>query len=230
VIAYDVQMRLLVALLLVAASPALGAEACLLPAPRGWGALLGEVPRPGSKEAISDLAIVLWEQRTRTPRDVERAASEEKLSLEDFDGVLGPGLVLRSYPLTEALLVRGANAAGPCLAAAKKAFARPRPYVAEPRVVPMGERERTFSYPSGHATRGALFALILAELVPSRREALVRRGAQIGTDRVVAGVHYPSDVAAGQRLGEAVARALLAEPSFRQAVVEARVKEWAAAR
>ncbi|HET9555477.1 MAG TPA: phosphatase PAP2 family protein, partial [Anaeromyxobacteraceae bacterium] len=106
------------------------------------------------------------------------------------------------------------------------AGARPRPYEASAQVAPIVERERSASFPSGHATRGALFAALLAELAPGGRAALLRRGAEIGEDRVIAGVHYPSDVAAGQRLGEALARALLAEPAFRAALEAARAAEW----
>lgn len=221
-------MRLVgVALLLVMSPSALGDERCPLPeASGGPVALLGPYPRAGSPEAAADLAVVLWEQRTRTPAEVARAASEEDLSLEDFAGVLGPGFEAARHPLTEALLARAAAAARSCIVAPKKAYARPRPYASDARVAPAAEREATGSYPSGHATRGALFAAVLAELAPERRAALLPRGAQIGDDRVVAGVHYPSDVAAGQRLGAAIAQALLTDRDFREALAEARAKEW----
>ncbi|HEY6099428.1 MAG TPA: phosphatase PAP2 family protein [Anaeromyxobacter sp.] len=221
-------VRLLgVALLLVLSPLASGDERCaLVETPGGPAALVGPYPRPGSPEDAADQAVVLWEQRTRTPEEVARAASEEVLSLQDFAGALGRAFDPSRHPLTEALLARGAAAAGSCVAAAKKAYARPRPYAADPRVVPSVERESTGSYPSGHATRGALFASLLAELAPERREALLRRGAQIGEDRVIAGVHYPSDVAAGRRLGEALAKALLGDPVFHRALEEARAGEW----
>jgi acid phosphatase (class A) len=73
-------------------------------------------------------------------------------------------------------------------------------------------------------------ASVLAELAPDRRDALVRRGAQIGHDRVLAGVHYPSDVLAGLGLGEAIAQALLADAAFRASLEDVRKKEWAGAR
>jgi hypothetical protein len=222
-------------LLLAAASPAApavpaGGEArCPLP-PSGGGAaaLVGVFPAPGSADASADLAVVLWEQRTRTPEEVARALSEEQLSLEDYAAVLGTTFDVARHPLTEALLARAADASRPCVAAAKGAHRRPRPYLADPRVKPAVSPERTASFPSGHATRGALQAAILAELAPGRREALLARGAQIGQDRVIAGVHYPSDVAAGEKLGLAVADALLADPAFRAELERVREGEWAA--
>src|SRR5512138_1756533 len=79
---------------LLSATSALGADvagaACPLPASSGGAAaLVGVYPAPGSCEAASDLAIVLWEQQTRTAADVARAVSEEDLSLEDYAAVLG---------------------------------------------------------------------------------------------------------------------------------------------
>jgi acid phosphatase (class A) len=213
--------------LLLAAAAAAGEARCPLPeGPGGPAAVAGAVPAPGSPEAAADLAAVLGAQRARTPEDVARAASEEELSLEDFAAVLGTTFDVARHPLTEALLARAVAASRPCVGAAKAAHARPRPYVADARVSPSVSREPTASFPSGHATRGALMGAVLAELAPERREALLRRGAQIGDDRVIAGVHYPSDVAAGQRLGAAVARALLADPAFRAALDEARTREW----
>lgn len=227
-------MLALAAAMLLAAAPAVPpavAARCPLPeAAGGPAALVGTYPAAGSPDDAADRAVVLWEQRTRTPDEVARAVAEEELSLEDFAAALGPGFDPARHPLTEALLARAAEASRPCVAAAKGAHARPRPYAADGRVEPVISREATASFPSGHATRGALFAAVLAELAPDRREALARRGAQIGEDRVIAGVHYPSDVAAGERLGQAVARALLADPAFRAALEDARAKEWAPAR
>ncbi|HEX9290473.1 MAG TPA: phosphatase PAP2 family protein, partial [Anaeromyxobacteraceae bacterium] len=112
----------------------------------------------------------------------------------------------------------------------KERFARPRPYDADVRVAPAVAREPSFAFPSGHAVRGVLHALLLAELAPARREALLERGRQIGFDRVRGGVHWPSDVEAGQRLGGALAAARLADPRFRARLEAAREKEWAAER
>ena len=226
-------MLALAAAVLLAAAPALPSAEARCPLPEGGGgptAIVGAFPAAGSPEDAADRGVVLWEQRTRTPDEVARAIAEEQLTLEDFSDVLGPGFDPASHPLTEALLARAAGASRPCVAAAKGAHARPRPYAADARVEPVVRREATSSFPSGHATRGALFAAVLVELAPERRDALLRRGAEIGEDRVIAGVHYPSDVAAGERLGLAVARALLADAAFRAAVDEVRAREWHPAR
>lgn len=220
---------------LLSATSALVADAagaaCPLPASSGGAAaLVGVYPAPGSCEAASDLAIVLWEQQTRTATDVARAVSEEDLSVDDYAAVLGTTFEVERHPLTAALLSRAVAASRPCVAAAKGAHQRPRPFLADARVRPAVHLEKSASFPSGHATRGALLAALLGELAPDRRDALAARGAQIGRDRVVAGVHYPSDVAAGEKLGRAVAQALLADPAFRAEVERVRAAEWRARR
>lgn len=68
------------------------------------------------------------------------------------------------------------------------------------------------SFPSSHAARGAAYAAVLAELFPGKNANLLDRGEQIGEDRMIAGIHFPSDVEAGQRIGKAVPRELMADP------------------
>lgn len=57
------------------------------------------------------------------------------------------------------------------------------------------------SFPSGHSTNiGALF-VALALLFPRFRLVFIGVGLWLGASRVIIGVHYPSDVAAGLALG-----------------------------
>lgn len=192
-------------------------------------AALAPPPPTGSDEDKADLAVVLWLQRTRSREDVARATRELVLDLDAFAAALGPGFDAGAHPRTRELLdLVHARATRP-IQDAKKRFARPRPFQADARVAPAVEREVTFSYPSSHATRGVLVARVLADLAPARREALLEAGLRAGYDRVVAGVHYPSDVLAGQRLGGALADELLASPDVRARLEAARAAEWRAA-
>jgi acid phosphatase (class A) len=62
----------------------------------------------------------------------------------------------------------------------------------------------------------------LAELVPSRADAILQRGRDYGDSRVVCGLHYPSDVEAGRTIAAAALARLHADPAFRRALDEAR--------
>lgn len=57
------------------------------------------------------------------------------------------------------------------------------------------------SFPSAHSTQVGAFCVALALLFPRFRLALVGVALWIGATRVILGVHYPSDVAAGLGLG-----------------------------
>lgn len=88
----------------------------------------------------------------------------------------------------------------------KELVQRARPVLDEPVEVAHG-----YSFPSGHATNTALMTTVLVLLVwPSLRSRGLRVAAVTGAalltvataaDRVMLGVHYPSDVVAGMLLG-----------------------------
>lgn len=58
------------------------------------------------------------------------------------------------------------------------------------------------AYPSGHASQSYLFALILGDLDPHNREQYLASAYRIAHNREIAGVHYPSDSAAGRELAQ----------------------------
>lgn len=189
--------------------------------------LAGAPPAAGSDEAKADLAIVLWEQRTRTADDVRRAREGVELGLASFAEALGPGFDPARHPRTEALLRAVGEECRRATGGLKREHLRPRPFAADGRVQPAIAREESPSFPSGHAARGVVFARVLAELAPARAEALRLRGLGVGYDRVIGGVHWPSDVEASQRLAPALADRLLADPAWRARIEEVRAAEWA---
>ena len=90
----------------------------------------------------------------------------------------------------------------------KNYYKRPRPYkqLNESTAYPPAENleRNTGSYPSGHASAGWLYALVLAELNPDAEEDLLARAYQYGQGRVITGYHWQSDVEAGRLVGSAV--------------------------
>ena len=91
---------------------------------------------------------------------------------------------------------------------------RERPYAAHPGAVTvLAHRSRDPSFPSDHAT--AAFAIAFAVLVFSRPlgAAFLAAAAAIGVSRVLVGLHYPGDVAAGAAIG--LASALVAAYALR---------------
>src|SRR5205807_1304477 len=66
------------------------------------------------------------------------------------------------------------------------------------------------------------------DMFPVDRDILMARGWQIGFDRTVAGMHWPSDIVAGQKLGAEAARRLLADPAFQEKLKKAKAECLAA--
>ena len=190
-----------------------------------WAATLNPgPPAAGSAAAVADLAVVRHDQDVRTPADVARCRREDGLSPWLFADVLGPGFTHKACPATDRLL-RAAEVDGLFFAdTAKERWERPRPSKADPAVHPVVGKQLTGSYPSSHAVRAVVWAAILADLYPQQATALTALGQRIGDDRVVAGIHFPTDVAAGQQLGRALAAKLADNPAFKADLARARAE------
>ena len=94
----------------------------------------------------------------------------------------------------------------------KAHFARPRPYELSAEVKPVLAPPMGESYPSGHTMDAYLSAILLARMVPEKRDELFARAAAAGQSRVVAGVHYPTDLEGGRISAVALAVELLHNP------------------
>jgi hypothetical protein len=193
-------------------------------------AMLGDPPKDGSEEQKQETAALLQLQEKRTPEEVARCESEVAGTPFTIGAsVLGAWFNSKNLPATTDLMNDVARKGAPISNAAKGNWRRQRPYKTDNRLKPCVKLELTFSYPSGHATRGMLWGALLAEMFPEHRDALLAQGRQFGTDRTLAGVHYPSDVAAGQKLGDEIARRMLADPEFHARLEKAKEECHAAA-
>ena len=92
------------------------------------------------------------------------------------------------------------------LLTAKNYYKRPRPFdYADETVDPCIEKATGYAYPSGHATSARLYARLLGKMYPERAEAFLKRGDEAALFRVLGGVHHPTDIEAGKKLGDALA-------------------------
>ena len=87
----------------------------------------------------------------------------------------------------------------------KRATGRPRPDA----VLLLVRRQRTGSFPSGHAATAAAATCALLAADPQLAPVWIAMAAAMAASRVYVGVHWPSDVVAGAGLGLVVGAAPL---------------------
>ncbi|MEI6810035.1 MAG: phosphatase PAP2 family protein [bacterium] len=177
--------------------------------------LLPAPPAADSDETKAELETILRIQETRTPAQVDRAKADAKISMVSFCPQAGSWFTPETLPLTAALLKKVEKDSKYYTETAKNAFARKRPKAVLGTAKTIVDSGDEGSYPSGHSTRGMLLAIVISQLLPENEPALMNRGWELGWDRVIAGVHYPSDIVAGRVLGKAIARAMMGNPAFK---------------
>ena len=171
-------------------------------------------PAPGSPESDRDYEQLLKLQAERKPEQCAVAAAQ---AMPDFHSLFGAsGILSKAEADAVAPFV---NAASKFLSKIsgyhKRKFVRPRPYSVDARVQPCIEKPAgATSYPSTHAAAGVFDACVLGRLFPDRVNILASHGRDAGDLRVIAGVHHPSDVAAGQDLGARICARLMKEGDF----------------
>ncbi|MGO8679270.1 MAG: phosphatase PAP2 family protein [Limisphaerales bacterium] len=216
---------------LVAVAGSLRAEALLyLPAGQPDSAvLLAPPPLPHSAEQAADLAAVVAACRGCTTNDAALAFGEKKFSIFNFAPAIGGFFQPGRLPRTEAFFHHLQKDAAAAADAAKDYWKRPRPFMVDPSLA-SGSLEKSFGYPSGHATEGMVLALVLAELFPDRREAILAIGRDLGWHRVGIGRHYPTDIYAGRVFALAIVRQMKTNPAFQHDLAEAKAEIVSTAR
>jgi acid phosphatase (class A) len=188
-------------------------------------ALLPPPPALHSPEDQVDRETAFRVYTARTPEEVATAKAEHKVTIFAFAPAIGPFFTPDRFPKTAALFKEVDAEAKPIIDGAKDTWKRPRPFVADPaRFTEPGDPEKTPDYPSGHSTHGTLFALLLAEIFPNQRDAILAKGRDIGWVRVEAGVHTPLAIYGGRVLGQSLAEAFLRSPAFQADLAAARAE------
>lgn len=180
-------------------------------------------PPEGSVEDLADLAKLEAHQKTRTKAECLAAARQEIPTIEELfsrkkTGDRGlPNLKNLDAATITAIKTLYSHVQRDVVAigrTAKLHYARKRPYTRKAGLVPCVSREATASYPSGHSAYGSAGAELLGELFPRNVTSLRRAGESAAEHRVLGGVHYPSDVAAGTQLGRKVYELLRLNSQF----------------
>ncbi len=189
-------------------------------------ALIPDPPAIGSAANDAQLAELQAIQATRTPAQVAAAkADEAEEDIFAYKTVFGPGFSAEALPVTAQLGAHVKNEQSVAGAALKAIFQRPRPYQTDKSLHPVcALTDAPNSYPSGHALTGYLEGLTLAELVPEKRTEILARADDYARNRLVCGVHYPSDIEASRRVAYVVFGYMLATSKFQHDLAVAKAE------
>jgi acid phosphatase (class A) len=189
-------------------------------------ALLPDPPAVGSPVQKAELVELHRIEAARTPEQAAAAkADEAEEDMFAFKNVFGPGFTPEALPVTAELGDHVKNEQSVAGSALKLVFKRPRPYQTDPTLHPVcALTDVPNSYPSGHGLTGYLEALTLAEIVPEKRVEILARADDYAHNRLVCGVHYPSDEEASRKVAYVVFGYMLATPRFQKDLAAARTE------
>lgn len=132
------------------------------------------------------------------------------------DGMFWYGLMLAlpfwygSAGIVVALQMAGVGLAGLVLyRMLKERLVRERPCNLHPHIRAGARALDRYSFPSGHTLHAVAFTLVATSTFPELGWLLVPFAVLVAMSRVVLGLHYPSDVAAGALLGALLAQVAL---------------------
>ena len=187
-------------------------------------ATVPEVPAADSPTDKADLAKILEVQNARTPEMLAECKRDQTLTYKLFQSVYGDDLTPANSPKFHLLMKHVLDATHAVNDVPKEKYKRARPYAGHPDVVKSLFTVKGYSYPSGHSMASHTLALVLGEVFPEKKQALLDRAHAIAQSRVDAGVHYPSDIAQGEVLGRATGAAIIANAAFQKDLAEVKAE------
>jgi acid phosphatase (class A) len=169
-------------------------------------ALLPPPPSMSSAEERADEEEVSAAVRARSQAQLNEAEENSMRTVFFFSKSIGPGFDPERLPVTARFFSHVRSDVEQLVDRAKTYWDRTRPN---------GTRNARGSYPSGHAAFAAVTAILLSQLMPSKRDAIFHQARIFAENRILLGLHYPSDVAAGWTAGTLAAYAMMRDQTFR---------------
>ena len=181
--------------------------------------LLQLLPPPPANDSVqtkAELGEILTIQVTRTKEMEARALADATENVWRFaDVVDSPKFTASALPKFAAFFDRVVETEGAVTDPAKAVWKRPRPHLYSDLVHPVVPLSKSGSFPSGHATVGTLMGIELANMLPEKRAQIMARAWEFGHNRVVGGIHYPSDIEMGRISGTVIAETISTHPDFK---------------
>ncbi|MBI5239819.1 MAG: phosphatase PAP2 family protein [Elusimicrobia bacterium] len=174
-------------------------------------------PAPAADSAVdkADLEEVRSWQKRRTEGQCRDAAAQATATFEELFGDISPFARPLPQEAADFFLQVGIDV-DTAVWDVKEREKRPRPFRRDPSIEPCPGLKKPggYSYPSGHAAISRAYALALTDIAPGRRNEYITRANDAALNRVIGGLHHPSDIAAGKRLADMLYPSLKRDPAF----------------
>jgi hypothetical protein len=171
-------------------------------------------PKDGSAEAkaeIAELHKIIAEATDE--RKAQAKADDGSQNMSIYTDVFG--VELASIPSVKAVLDDVENDRKIAVDRAKAHFKRKRPSAVDSGIKPCGEiRDMLSGYPSAAASYAYASGNTLVAMFPRMANEILERSSSFAESRLVCGMHFRSDIMAGQYAGTAIADRMLAHPDF----------------
>jgi acid phosphatase (class A) len=180
--------------------------------------IIGLPPAQNSPEGKAEFDQVQQIALNRTPEREKAAIADQRQALVNFLNGMDSGYIDGTHREVRLLFREAQVELGILLKSVHRLTSRQRPFAvwAKVRIKPCpGARPEGTSFPSAHAATAALYAELLKAAAPDLSDKLEERVKSYGESRLICGFHYPSDLVAGDKVGRAVAKALLADRAFK---------------
>jgi acid phosphatase (class A) len=199
-------------------------------------AVIEPAPRPGDPRYEADRAIFRETRGLAGSECYQMATNDVQTSapsmLRDFSCAVGMVLTPESAPRLAEVAQRAALDTGAQVRRAKEIYRRERPYVIDEgptcqtpaELFDAREQRASYDYPSGHATWGWTWALVVAGAAPDRAQQVLERGRAYSESRLVCGVHNQSAVEAGMLAASATMVVVQSKPAYQADLAAARTE------
>lgn len=180
--------------------------------------LLAPPPAADSAVTKAELDALVDVQKSRTKERSDLAIADDQESIWRFaDVVADTKFTKENLPLFTAFFDRVVATEPAVVDPAKDLWKRPRPYMTDTRINPLLKKKTSGAYPSGHTTIGTVMGMVLSNMIPEKRAVIMARAWDFGQSRIVAGMHYASDIEAGHLAGAAITAVLETHADFKAA-------------
>jgi acid phosphatase (class A) len=182
-------------------------------------ALVLPLPPPQDSSKVKNELDELHQiEKERTATQIAAAQADDlEQDIFIFNDVFGKGFDAANLPITASISAHIHSDEGIASSSLKTSYARPRPYQIDSTLHPVCKiTKEPNSYPSGHALSGYLLAYTLVHIVPEMREQILKRADAYAHNRLICGVHYPTDIEASRTLAAVMFGSMLANPDFQK--------------